>query len=186
VISENIKQFYAVSLENRKSTTIIEIINVVDDYFLFSMIIIQNHDIMIIWFSKDLSKDTHIVSFNSDFTSDKIAMKYLKHLIKHSDADSNADWKLLLINNHDSHTTSEFRILINDNHIRFYSLISHLTRFMQSLNVSVFEFYKSWHNAIIRDFIFSTFVEYSLTQFLKNLIKIRNQTFKASTIRFAF
>jgi hypothetical protein len=44
----NIKEFYAMSLENRKSATIVEMINAVDEFSFSSMIIIQEHDIMII------------------------------------------------------------------------------------------------------------------------------------------
>jgi hypothetical protein len=182
----NIKEFYAMSLKNRKSVTIVEMINVVDEFSLSSMIIIQEHDIMIIWFSNDLSQNTCIVSSNSNFTFDKIEIEYLKHYIKNSNAESNADWKLMLMNNHDSHMTSELIALINDNHIRFYLLISHLTHCMQSLNVNVFQSYKHWHNVTIQKTIAKSFVKYSLTQFLRDLTKIRNETFKSSTIRHAF
>jgi hypothetical protein len=83
------------------------------------------------------------MSSGSGFTSDKIALEFLKHYIKHSDADSDAiEWKLMLMNNHDSHVTSEFIALINENHIRFFSLIPHLKHCMQSLNEGVFQSYK--------------------------------------------
>jgi hypothetical protein len=82
--------------------------------------------------------------------------------------------------------TSELIALINDNHIRLYSLISHLTHCMQSLDVGVFQSYKHWHNVAIQKAIAESFVEYSLTQFLRDLTKIRNETFKSSTIRHAF
>ena len=48
----------------------------------------------------------------------------------------------MLMNNHDSHLTSEFVKLANDNHIRSYSLISHLTHCLQSLDVGIFQSYK--------------------------------------------
>jgi hypothetical protein len=43
----DVQEFYEVSFENRKSITIIEMINAVDDYFTSLMIIIQNQEIMI-------------------------------------------------------------------------------------------------------------------------------------------
>jgi hypothetical protein len=139
IVSENVKQFYLISSENRKSVTIIDIINATNDYSSSSMIIIQEQEIMTSWFAFDtLSSNTHIVSSDSDFTFDKIALKFLKHYIKHSDAEFNFEWKLMLMNNHDFHTISKFISLINDNHIRSFSFISHLTHCMQSLNVDVF------------------------------------------------
>jgi hypothetical protein len=55
------------------------------------MIIIQNQEIMINWFSNDLSTNTHVVTSNNDFTFDQIIVKFLKHYIKHSNAESNAE-----------------------------------------------------------------------------------------------
>jgi hypothetical protein len=104
------------------------LINAVDDYLSSSMINIQKQEIMINWFfSKDFSLDMHIVFSDNDFTFDKIALKYLKHYIKNFDAEFDAAWKLLFMNNHDSHTISEFVNLTNDNHVRLFSFISHLT-----------------------------------------------------------
>ena len=74
-----------------------------------------------------LPQGTHIVPSDSGFTSDKIEVEYLKHLIKNSDAGPNADWKLLLMDNHGRNITPEFVALANKNHIRPYPLIPHLT-----------------------------------------------------------
>jgi hypothetical protein len=186
IVSDDVQEFYEVNSENRKSVTIIEMINAVDDYFTSLMIIIQNQEIMTSWFSNDLSANTHVVTSDSDFTFDQIAVKFLKHYIKHSDAESNAEWKLMLMNNHDSHLTSEFISLTNDHHIRSFSLISHLTHCMQSLDVRIFQSYKKWHDTTIKEVVAKSFVEYSLTRFLSDLTKIRNNIFKSIIIRHAF
>jgi hypothetical protein len=64
-------------------------INAAEDYFPSLMIIIQRQEIMIDWFDK-LSENTYVMLFESEFITDKIAVKFLKHYIKHSDADSDA------------------------------------------------------------------------------------------------
>ncbi len=92
----------------------------------------------------------------------------------------------MLMNNHDSHRISEFIKLANENHIRSFSFISHLTHCMQSLNVGIFQSYKKWHDTIIKEVIAESFVEYSLTRFLRDLNKIRNNTFKSIIIRHVF
>jgi hypothetical protein len=95
------------------------------------MIIIQRQDLMISWFDDDdddeLSEDTYVMFFESKFISDKIALKFLKHYIKHSNVDSDTEWKLMLMNNHESHIIFEFIAFANENHIRLFSLILHLT-----------------------------------------------------------
>jgi hypothetical protein len=47
LISADVKEHYVVSSENRKSITIIEMINAADDFSFFSMMIIQDQEIMI-------------------------------------------------------------------------------------------------------------------------------------------
>jgi hypothetical protein len=48
----------------------------------------------------------------------------------------------MLMNNHESHMTPEFIALANENHIRPFPLIPHLTHCMQPLDVGVFQSYK--------------------------------------------
>ncbi len=190
IVSIEIRKHYQISSENRKSLIIIEMINAVEEFFFSFMIIIQKQDLMISWFDDDdddeLSEDTYVMLSESEFISDKIALKFLKHYIKHSDADSDAEWKLMLMNNHESHIIFEFIAFANENRIRSFSLISHLTHCMQSLDVGIFQFYKHWHDQVIQDAVVTSFVKYSIEQFLHDLTKIRNHTFKSSTIWHAF
>jgi hypothetical protein len=187
IVPIEIREHYQISPENRKSMTIMEMINAADDYPPPPMIIIQGQDIMTSWFDDGLPDGTYVVPSESGFTSDKIALEFLKHYIKHSDAGPDAiEWKLMLMDNHGSHVTPEFIALANENHIRPFPLIPHLTHCMQSLDVGVFQPYKHWHDQAIQDAVATSFVEYSLGQFLNDLTKIRNNTFKASIIRHAF
>jgi hypothetical protein len=104
------------------------------------------------------------------------------HYINHSDTESHVEWKILIMNNHESHVISKFIVLINYNHICSLTLISHLTHCMQYLNVGIFVSYKNWHNTVIVKIVSESFIEYSLTHFLNDLIWIRNQTFKKTLI----
>jgi hypothetical protein len=152
------------------------------------MIIIQKQDLMINWFDNDneLFENMYVMLLESKFISDKIVLKFLKRYIKNSNVDSNAEWKLMLINNHKSHIISEFIVLTNENHIRSFLLIFHLTHCMQSLNVEVFQSYKHWHDQFIQNAVITSFVKYSMKQFLNDLTKIKNNTFKAFIIWHAF
>jgi hypothetical protein len=90
IVFDNIKELYSVNSENLKSITMIEMINAVDDYSSLFMINIQRQEIMTNWFSNDVSSNTLIVFSENDFTFDKIALKFLKHYIKHLNAELNA------------------------------------------------------------------------------------------------
>jgi hypothetical protein len=70
---------------------IIEIINVIEEFFFSLMIIIQRQDLIISWFDKNkLFENTYVIFFESEFISNEIALKFLKHYIKNSNVDSNA------------------------------------------------------------------------------------------------
>jgi hypothetical protein len=61
-------------------------INAVGEFSLSLMIIIQGQDLMISWFDEsELSEGTYVVLSESEFISDKIALKFLKHYC-HGDA----------------------------------------------------------------------------------------------------
>ena len=77
------------------------------------------------------------------------------------------------MDNHGSHITPEFVKLANENRIRPFPFIPHLTHCMQPLDVGVFQPYKHWHDKAISEFVAKSFIDYSLTQFLQDLGKIR-------------
>ena len=123
-----------------------------------------------------------IITSESGFTNDQIAIEFLKHLIMHTNAGPHSEWKLLLMDNYGSHETSEFVKLANDNHILLYPLIAHLTHCMQPLDVGIFQPYKHWHDVAIQDALANLDIEYGIRSFLQDLPTIRENTFKKRTI----
>jgi hypothetical protein len=123
---------------------------------------------------------------DSGYTTNDIAMKYLRHYIDHSDSGPDADWKIMLMDNHGSHVTPEFIELANENHIRPFPMIPHLTHCMQPLDVGVFHPMKHWHDMAIQDALSEFNIEYTMARFLNDLTKIRDNTFKKNTIRHVF
>ena len=103
------------------------------------MIIVQGKHLMTDWFPKELHPETYIMTSETGFTNNQIAIAFLKHFIKYTDT---GEWKLLLMDNHGSHETPEFIQLANENHILPYPLLAHLTHCMQSLDVGCFQLYK--------------------------------------------
>ena len=167
LVPSDVREFYAMSPENRRSLSIFEYINAAGDYPPPPLVIVQGHDIMSSWFVDGLPAKTLIMASESGFTSDKIAIDFLNHYIENSDAGPNADWKLMLMDNHGSHCTPQFILLANKNHIRPYPLIPHLTHCMQPLDVGIFQPYKHWHDVAIQESFAEFSTEYPLTRFFK-------------------
>jgi hypothetical protein len=69
-------------------------------------------------FSPETSRDRNAESSEKGFTNDEIAVKWLYHFIKHSNSEPTSDWKLHMIDNHDSHESGVFIKLANSSHIR--------------------------------------------------------------------
>lgn len=182
----DVLEFYATSPENLKSITIFESIDAAGNYPPPPLILVEGHEIMMDLSLEGLPNGTRIIPSENGVTSDNIAIVFLEHYIEHSDSGPEADWKLMLMDNRESHCTPEFIALANENHIRPYPLIPHLTHCMQPLDVGVFQPYKHWHDMAIQDALLESNIAYTLPRYLGDLPSIRDNTFKESTIRHAF
>lgn len=186
LVPMDISELHAISLENRRSPMIFECVDAAGDFPPPPLIVIQGHEITKDWFPEGLPKGTRIMPSEGSCTSDELAMVFLQHYIEHSDSGPEADWKLMLVDNHGSPCTPEFIILANDNHIRPYPLVPHLTHCMQPLDVGDFQPYINRHDVAVQNELPEVDVEYTVTGLFADLTKIRDSTFKKSTIRQAF
>jgi hypothetical protein len=176
LMSDDILKFYAISSKNRKSLTIIKAVNAADHKFISSCLIIQSQQLMKNWFQSELSARTLIKTSFNEFINDEIIIEWLKHFIQHINSkedDSFQKWKLLLLNNHDSHENSKFVLLANKHHICSFSFVSHLTHCMQSLDVDIFNLYKKHHDNVIKKTLSKFYLFYTLKRFCNNLDEIR-------------
>jgi hypothetical protein len=61
------------------------------------------------WYTPEWHPDTKVITSEKGFTTNEIAIEFLRHYIAHSNAGPHADeWKLLLMDNHGSHDTPAF------------------------------------------------------------------------------
>jgi hypothetical protein len=132
---------YVPIAENCKSVTVIESI-CATGHVQPPIIIVQGRQHIELWYNEKLSGDKLVLLSDLGYTNSKLAIVFLKHFIKHIGATSNTLRKVLLIDSHISHTTSEFVLQATEMNIHPYPFLSHLTHVMQALNVSVFQLYK--------------------------------------------
>lgn len=141
---------------------------------------------MMEWITPNLQKEMRIEPSENGFTSNEIALIFLQHYIKNSDAGPNSEWKLMLMDNHGSHNTPEFITLANDNHILPYPLLPHLTHCMQPLDVGIFGVYKHWHDKALQEAVAKGDLEYGVRSFLRDLKGIRDKTLTKKNQQSAF
>lgn len=86
------------------------------------------YEVLMDCFPEGFPKGTRIIF---SFTLGKMSLVFLQHDIDNSDSGPEANWKLMLMDNHGSHCTPELIALSNKNHTRPFPLIPHFTHRMQ-------------------------------------------------------
>ena len=86
LVPSDIKKFYSISPENRKSLIIIESINAAVNQQPFPVLIMQGRRIMQNWFQEGLPTGNLTEVSKSGFITDKIATEFLKHFITNTNS----------------------------------------------------------------------------------------------------
>ncbi|RFU25356.1 hypothetical protein B7463_g10984, partial [Scytalidium lignicola] len=187
LIPIEVRELYSLSPENRRSITIIETIIADGTASIPPVIIVQGKYHMDSWYGPGgLTGKELLLLSDSGYTTDTLGFRFLQHFIEYIHAGPDQPWKLLLMDNHTSHTTPEFVELARENHVVPFPFPSHLTHCMQPLDVGVFQPYKHWHNKAIQSVTESLDFEYTLKSFFNDLYGIREKTFTKFTIQHAF
>jgi hypothetical protein len=182
IVLIEVMEMYKASPENRKSITICEVIRANGSEPPPPFIIVLSIKVMEAWIAQELVGPEAIITTLTGYTNNVVALQYLEHLILHLQASLTRPWKILLLNSHESHKTPKFQLLAQNNHIHPFYYPSHLTHALQPLDVSIFRPWKHYHKKAITNALRSLDFEYSISSFFRDLISIRQDTFKHHTI----
>ena len=137
------------------------------------------------WY-ENLPLDTRIVLSDSGYTNEDIGIQWLMHFIEHSmhsiPFSAPDTSKLLLLDNHGSHTSERFRQTAQEYNITPFAFPSHTTHLLQPLDVKVFQQYKHFHQKAIEKAVRVLDFEYKLRTFLLDLKEVRSQALTQRTI----
>ena len=186
VVPTHTKELYTASPENRKSVTIIEAISADGRKPPPPFVICPGKRIMESWIHDNLKGSEVIALSPTGYTNESIAIAWLRHFIKHTNAGPGKPWKMLLLDGHVTHENDEFVILAHENNVKPFEYPSHLTHVLQPLDVGVFRPWKHYHNKAIHHALRNLDYEYTITSLFRDLSNIREQTFKEYTIKNAF
>ena len=136
-------------LDNRESVTSIECINSIE-FSVFFYFIVFDIEIQKRWFQQNkVVNDMRIDVFDTDYFNDDIALKWIQHFDRYIKFVQKEVWRLLIMNDHDSHMTWKFLNYALIHRIELFVFSAHSTHFTQSLNVDVFQSFKHHHKDVV-------------------------------------
>jgi hypothetical protein len=101
-------ELYKVSLENRKSITIYEVIRADGSKPPPLYIIVPGEKVMEAWVVQELVGEERIRPTTTGYTNNEVTLEYLDHLILYLRAGPEKPWKILLMDSHELHKTDGF------------------------------------------------------------------------------
>ncbi len=167
--------------DNREFCIIIECINDTDKD-ISSMLILQKVNLLFFHFNNDIDDEMIFTTSNTDYSNDWILLQWIKHFDHYSQWYQRDAWRLLVMNDYESHHTREFLFYCENHKIISFDLSLHTTHLLQSLNVCVFQFLKHWHSKVINEAIQMSDKIFIKIKFLTAFNEFRSKVFKKTTI----
>ena len=167
---------------NRESVTSIECINSIEFsisfYFIAFGIEIQER-----WFQQNkVVNDMKISVFDTNYFNDDIALKWIQHFDRYIKSMQKEVWRLLIMNDHDSHMTWEFLNYVLAHRIELFVFFAHSTHFTQSLNVDVFQSFKHHHKDAVNLVMKYECDTFTKVNFFFDFSRIHDLTFTKFTL----
>jgi hypothetical protein len=105
------------------------------------------------WFYQGLPLTWTFTVSQNGWTTDQIGLQLIQHFEKHTRQKTVGSKRLLILNNHRSHTTSEFRSFCKDNSIVLLWMPPHSSHLLQLLDVGCFSPLKTAFSKLNQDLI---------------------------------
>ncbi len=181
LINEQKQQAWSKCSDNKESLTIIECINDTK-LSISSFLIMTDTMIMNFWINNDLNDDVLLFTADTSYSNDWLSLEWLKHFDKHLAKTQKRTYRLLLMNEYESHHTCEFLEYCDQVKIISFDLSIHIIHFLQSLNVMIFQSLKHWHAEIVKKTMFHEDETFIKMKFLNAFNSFRKKAFKKSII----
>ena len=141
IVPRAAKELYTPSPENRTSITVIETVSATGKVIPL-VLVVPGKIHMDSWYSKNL-KGTELIQLSeTSYSNSELALRWLQHFAKHTDDNGSENPRVLLLDSHISHTSSDFIITAEEYNIILFAFPSHLTHILQPLDVGIFQPYK--------------------------------------------
>lgn len=153
---------------------------VLPPFIILPGIIIQDR-----WFENLEDEDIIGVS-ESGYNNDILMYEYIQHFNRQSEYRRKGAWRMLIFDGYGSHITKDVIDYCKWHKIVLFCLPPHTSHFLQPLDVVLFQPYKHWHGEIVDEATRDGCDNFSSVEFLASLHRIRDLTFKRSSIKAAW
>lgn len=171
---------------NREWVTTIECTNA-SGWALSPRIIFKGKRKMRYWFQERLPTNWFFDTSKNGWTSDKIALRWLKNtFIKETEGRTKGVYRLLILDGHGSHLTPEFDEICVKHNIVTLCMPPHSSHLLQPLDVSCFGPLKTYYHLLITDLSRGGAIEIDKSDFLLAYPEARRLTFTKETIMNSF
>ena len=168
--------------DNREFVISIECINSIEFSISFYLIVFDI-EIQERWFQQNkIVNDIRINVFDTDYFNDDIALKWIQHFDRYIKFVQKEVWRLLIMNDHDSHMTWEFLNYALIHRIELFVFFVHSTHFTQSLNVDVFQSFKHHHKNVVNLIMRYECDIFTKVDFFFDFFRIHGLTFTKLTL----
>jgi hypothetical protein len=116
VVPRDINEMYVSIPENRLSLTVIESI-CANGTVIPPLVIVPGGSIIEHWFHTNMTGHELVTVSPTGYTNSEINLAWLDHFIKYNHCNSNALWRILLLDGASSHTDHDFAIRCKANKI---------------------------------------------------------------------
>ena len=188
VTMEPRKKLVLTDPDNRDYISSIECISASDDGFaLPSYLICAGKWILEKWcIENELDDQTKIDVSESGYSTDDIAMHWLKHFDRHTKKRQHGAWRMLIMDGHGSHMHLDFLNYASKHKIALFVFPSHSTHLLQPLDVGVFQPFKHWHAEEVDKAIRAGQKEFNKLDFFALFPEIKAKTMLPRTISHAW
>ena len=141
------KKLYMIDFDNRDYIISIEYISAdKNDYALLAFLIYASAWVLKKWcLENDFSNHITIVVSESEYSNDELSIEWIQYFHTHTESRRVETYRMLVMNDHDSHMTTEFLDYVTKHNILLFTFSSHATHLLQSLDIDVFQSYKHWY-----------------------------------------
>ncbi|KAM5527127.1 transposase [Fusarium oxysporum f. sp. phaseoli] len=139
------------------------------------------------WYREcDLPGDWVIATSQNGWTNNQLGLEWLKHFDRSTTKRSNARYRLLILDGHESHHSVDFERYCKENKIITLCMPAHASHLLQPLDVGCFAVLKKAYGREIEHLIRCSITHISKTEFFPAFYAAFKATFTDSNIRGGF